>query len=210
MIHILLILNLFLNFKSVSKVYWSIIMLNQNELIIEFVDNKILSYQDNYMKVSISSEINFQSFSNCLNLKIALTTGQCQVLPNHLPLVGSINTDIVEVESLNDLNEKLKTSYLLQDAVVVITQDQEALSDGDKTAVYIYARRMLDLSSTLSIEELSKNLSEKEKSYAFELNEFRANGENEGQLASSKMMILSKEITFLQKACLLLKEKTNV
>ncbi len=162
------------------------------------------------MKVNISSEINFQSFSNCLSLKISLTTGQCQVLPNHLPLVGSIDTDLLELESLNDLNEKIKTSYLLQDAVIVVTSKDLDTSIQDNTSVYVYARRMLELSNALSIQDLMKDLNQKEKSLEFELNQFKSSVENETSITNSKIIILNKEVKFLQKACVLVKEKMNV
>lgn len=162
------------------------------------------------MKLNISSEINFQSFSNCLSLKIFLTTGQCQILKKHLPLVGSIDNDLLELEKLNEANEKIKISYLLQDAIVVVTNDS-----GEESAIYVYARKMLELSNTLSLEELIKDLNEKQKSLEFELNQLKQNLTNlqdneesfQNLKANSKIIILDKEIKFLEKACQLLKEK---
>lgn len=157
------------------------------------------------MKLNISSEINFQSFSNCLSVKIFLTTGQCQVLKNHLPLVGSVDNDLLELERVNDLNEKIKISYLLQDAIVVVSNDTS-----ESSAIYVYARKMLELSSNLSMEELMKDLTNKQKSLEFELDQVKSNSEREGSLTNSKIIILDKEIKFLQKAYVLLKEKLNV
>ncbi len=156
------------------------------------------------MKLSICSEINFQSFSNCLSVKLGLSTGQCQILKNHLPLVGSIENDLLELESINDLNEKIKRSYLLQDAVVVVTSDNELEND---SSIYIYAKRMLELSSSLSLQELMEDLNTKRKSLEFELTQLKLQNENDEGITTSKIIILNREIKFLEKAYALLKDK---
>ncbi len=156
------------------------------------------------MRVFISSEISFESFLNCLNVKLALTTGQCQILKNHLPLVGSIENDLLELESINDLNEKIKKSYLLQDAIIVVTPDKDLEKD---SSIYVYAKKILELSNNLPFEDLIEDLNQKKKNLEFELNQVKLENEKDEGITTSKIIILNREIKFLEKACVLIKGK---
>lgn len=156
------------------------------------------------MRFFISSEISFESFSNCLSVKLGLTTGQCQILKNHLPLVGSIENDLLELESINDLNEKIKKSYLLQDAIIVVTPDKDLEKD---SSIYVYAKRILELSNDLSLEDLIEDLNQKKKNLEFELNQIKLQNEKDEGITTSKIIILNREIKFLEKAYILIKDK---
>lgn len=158
------------------------------------------------MYISISSDQGIEIQPNCFSIKLALTSGQCEILPMHLPLVGSIDTGLVEMETINSMNEKIKKSYLLQDAIVVVSNSIEE----EASRVYVYARKMMEISKDLLIEELTKNLQDKKGSLEFELTSLKENQMNENSLTNSKIIILKSEIVFLEKACQIVKEKMKL
>jgi F0F1-type ATP synthase epsilon subunit len=160
------------------------------------------------MYISISSDQGIEIQPKCFSIKLALTSGQCEILPMHLPLVGSIDTGLVEMEIINNMNEKIKKSYLLQDAIVVVSNSNSI--EEESSRVYVYARKMMEISKDLVIEDLLKNLQEKQSSLDLELNKMKVNSENENAITNSKIIILKNEITFLEKACFILKEKAKL
>lgn len=160
------------------------------------------------MYISISSDQGIEIQPNCFSIKLALTSGQCEILPMHLPLVGSIDTGLVEMETMNSMNEKIKKSYLLQDAIVVVSNSNSIAEEGSR--VYVYARKMMEISKDLLIEELTKNLQDKRGSLEFELTSLKENQTNENSLTNSKIIILKSEIVFLEKACQIVKEKVKL
>lgn len=100
---------------------------------------------------------------NVSKLKIYLTTGIIEVLDKHQDLLGKIGVDLLEVDVNEDTkSEKLK--FVIQTGVVVVSnkgippETFPPQASNIITTTYIYGKRIVEITSNLSIEEFSKNI----------------------------------------------------
>lgn len=152
-----------------------------------------------------------KSLSNVNRIKIHLTTGLIEILDKHQDLLGQIRTDLVEVEN-NDENKIEKIRFIVQDAVVIVSNkglnNDNTLSE---TGTYIYTKRVLELTSNLSLDEFSKKI---------EQNSIKL--ENEKQVLSdpnitlinlkktkTKIFLLEDDLEFDKKVLSFLKDLKN-
>jgi hypothetical protein len=125
--------------------------------------------------------------------------------------MGKIDNDIVEIETNFD-NKIEKSKYLVQEGIFVVsTKNSISVTTpvNTETGVYIYAKRVKEISSKTSLEQISKEYEtkkerlEKEEQKAFE-------GSKEpisyNRITNSKLYLLKEEVDFLKKVVVTLKE----
>jgi F0F1-type ATP synthase epsilon subunit len=93
--------------------------------------------------------------SNTTKIKVHLSTGIAEILEQHQDLMGKIDNDIVEIETNFD-NKLEKTKYLVQEGIFVVsTKNSISVTTpvSPETGVYIYAKRVKEISSKTSLEQ---------------------------------------------------------
>ena len=147
---------------------------------------------------------------NAKKIKVHLTTGIVEILDKHQDLLGKVEINILEVEN-NDENKIEKLKFLLQDALVIVSNKGLSLDVAPETGVYIYAKRVLELNSNLSLDEFSKKVEQKtakleiEKQALIEAN----NDVSKIKKIKTKIFMLEEEIIFDKKVFSLIKESKN-
>jgi len=150
--------------------------------------------------------------SNTTKVKVHLRSGVAEILEQHRDLMGKIDNNIVEIET-NFENKIEKIWFVLQDAVFIVSNQKSnsttSAFENTGTGVYIYAKRVKEISSKTSLEQISKEYEtkkerlEKEEQKAFE-------GSKEpisyNRITNSKLYLLKEEVDFLKKVIVTLKE----
>lgn len=151
-----------------------------------------------------------QAQSNTTKIKVHLSTGVAEIYEQHQDLMGKIDNDIVEIETSFD-NKIEKSKFLVQEAVFVVSTKNSisASATSTETGVYIYAKRAKEISSKLSIDEISKEYETKKERLEKEESKLSDNGKDTSssdRLTNSKLYLLKEEIDFLKKVILVVKE----
>jgi F0F1-type ATP synthase epsilon subunit len=141
--------------------------------------------------------------SNTTKVKVHLRSGVAEILEQHQDLMGKVENNIIEIETNSD-NKIEKTLYVLQDAVFVVSnQGLDATLENQGTGVYVYAKRVKEINSSVSIDAVSKEFEQK----TTELDSERSKMTDAvDQVLTSKMILLEDEIEFLKKVVLIVKE----
>jgi len=141
--------------------------------------------------------------SNTTKVKVHLRSGVAEILEQHQDLMGKVENNIIEIETNSD-NKIEKTLYVLQDAVFVVSnQGLDATLENQGTGVYVYAKRVKEINSSVSIDAVSKEFEQK----TTELDSERSKMTDAvDQVLTSKMILLEDEIEFLKKVVLVVKE----
>jgi glutamate synthase domain-containing protein 3 len=165
------------------------------------------------MKFSLSTPENtIKILSNASKIKVNLTNGIIEVLDKHQDLLGKVGIDIVQIESNNE-NKIEKFQFIVQEAIVIVSTKGLDSALAPDTGVYIYAQRVLELTSNLSLEEFSKKTEqslaklESEKQFLSTLDQ-----EKEKQKARqlrTQIFRLEEEFLFNQAIVSLIKEGKN-
>jgi F0F1-type ATP synthase epsilon subunit len=148
--------------------------------------------------------------SNASKVKIHLTTGIIEILDKHQDLLGKVGIDLLEIENSED-NKIEKIKFILQDALVIVSNKGLNIDTISETGVYIFAKRVLELTSGLSIEEFSRKVEQKSIKLDSE-KQALADANNEiGKVEKIKtrMFMLEDELEFDKKVVSLLKEIKN-
>jgi ABC-type ATPase with predicted acetyltransferase domain len=104
--------------------------------------------------LSAAEYVNVQN--NTTKVKVHLTGGIAEILDKHQDLMGRIDNNIIEIETFFE-NRFEKMLFVLQDAVFVVSnKGLGADKEKNQTAVYVYAKRAREISSSLSIDEVIK------------------------------------------------------
>ena len=80
-------------------------------------------------------------------------------------------------------------------------------SDSEETGVYVYAKRVKEITANLSLDEISKQY--EEKSIAFEAEKQKLTSANIDPLAqnlNAKLFVLKEEVDFLKKVVNVVKD----
>jgi hypothetical protein len=141
--------------------------------------------------------------NNTTKVKVHLTGGIAEILDQHQDLMGRIDNNIIEVETFFE-NRLEKMLFVLQDAVFVVS-NKGLGSDKEKnqTAVYVYAKRAKEVSSTTTLEEVSKDY-EKIVKQLENLKE-KAAIETQNTLLSARILLVEEEVNFFVKLMQVLK-----
>jgi hypothetical protein len=160
------------------------------------------------MFFSISSSDYNKTLANITRVKVHLRTGIIEVLDNHQDLLGNVENDFVEVETISD-NKKESFSFVLQEGIFIVStkglEEEPAKRLG--TTIYIYARRIEELNSQFSFDAIVKEYEEKlrkteelrQQQKKF-LEFAKENPESNLQFISgTKLALLESEVKFLEK-----------
>lgn len=150
-----------------------------------------------------------KNLSNATRVKVHLTTGIVEILDKHQDLLGKVSMDILEVESNND-NKSEKSKFILQEGLVIVSTKGLDIETA-QTGVYVYAKRILELTTSLSMEEFSKKVEQKSAKLELEkllLADVTPSGINTNTL-KTKVLLLEDELAFDKKVLALIKESKN-
>lgn len=164
------------------------------------------------MQFSLATpEDNKKVLSNATKVKISLTTGIVEILDKHQDLLGKISIDLVEVEKTDD-NKVEKNKFIVQDGLVIVSNKGLNNENQSETGVYIFGKRILELNSTLSIDEFSKKVEQKSTKLETDKQALTVsiaeNSVNSDKL-KTKIFLLEDELAFDKKVLSLIKEGRN-
>ena len=124
--------------------------------------------------------------------------------------MGKVDNNIVEIET-NFENKLEKIWFVLQDAVFIVSNQKgdsaASAFENEGTGVYIYAKRVKEINSSVSMEELSKQYDEKVS--LFEAEKQKLVDENidvSDETSNSKLMVIKDEIDFIKKVMAVVKD----
>jgi len=148
--------------------------------------------------------------SNTTKVKVHLRSGVAEILEQHRDLMGKIDNNIVEIET-NFENKLEKIWFVLQDAVFIVsnqkTADSTSAFENVGTGVYIYAKRVKEINSSVSIDELLKQYEQKSNLYEVEKQKLLdQNIDIADQTKNSNLLIINEEVEFLKKVISVVKE----
>ncbi len=144
--------------------------------------------------------------SNTTKVRVHLRSGIAEIFEQHQDLMGKIDNNIIEIET-NFENKIEKTSFVLQDAVFIVSNEQMDSSDMQGTGVYVYAKRVKEITANVSLEDISKQY--EEKASAFEMEKQKLALENIDPLdqnLNAKLFVLKEEVDFLNKVVTVVKD----
>jgi hypothetical protein len=151
--------------------------------------------------LSTSEYSNVQN--NTTRVKVHLTGGIAEILDQHQDLMGRIDNNIIEIETFFE-NRLEKLLFVLQDAVFVVSnKGLGADREKNKTAVYVYAKRAKEISSNLTIDEVSKQYEKVTKKLEFFKEKQEKDSEN--RILKSRILLIQEEADFLTKTMLVMK-----
>jgi len=147
------------------------------------------------------------SQSNTTKVKVHLRNGIAEILEQHQDLMGKVENNLVEIETLVE-NKLEKLTFILQDAVFVVsTKGLDAAAEVKGTTVYIYARRVRELNSKLSLEEVTKQYEQRSKELEIETLKLTSDSKPKNLTSiNSKIVLLKDEIEFLNRVQAIVKE----
>ena len=149
--------------------------------------------------------------SNTTKIKVHLSTGIAEILEQHQDLMGKIDNDIVEIETNFD-NKLEKSKYLVQEGIFVVSTKNSISATTPattETGVYIYAKRVKEISSKTSLEQISKEYETKQERLEKEEQKFFEGSKEPisyNRITNSKLYLLKEEVDFLKKVMITLKE----
>jgi F0F1-type ATP synthase epsilon subunit len=134
--------------------------------------------------------------SNTTKVRVHLRTGIAEIFDQHQDLMGKVENNIVEVES-NFENKSEKFVFILQDAVFIVSnKGLDTDSEQQETSVYVYAKKVREVNSSVSIDEITKEYEAKQLQLE---NEIAKLPEKETKL-TSKIILLQDDTEFLKKS----------
>ena len=134
--------------------------------------------------------------SNTTKVRVHLRNGVAEVFDQHQDLMGKVDNNIIEIET-NFENRIEKSLFVLQDAVFIVSnQGLDTTVENKGTGVYVYAKRAKEITSNISLEEISKQYEQKK---AFLETETAKLGDSSDKVLSSKLVVVRDEVDFLQK-----------
>ena len=148
--------------------------------------------------------------SNATKVRVHLRNGVAEIFDQHQDLMGKIDNNIVEIET-NFENKLEKIWFVLQDAVFIVSNQKgdsaASAFENEGTGVYIYAKRVKEINSSVSMEDLSKQYDEKVS--LFEAEKQKLVDENidvSDETSNSKLMVIKDEIDFIKKVMAVVKD----
>ncbi len=143
--------------------------------------------------------------SNTTKVRVHLRNGVAEIFDQHQDLMGKIDNNIVEIET-NFENRVEKLLFVLQDAVFIVSnQGLDANSEEKGTGIYVYAKKVKEITSNVSIEEVAKEYEDKKTSLELENQKLGTNEETDKAI-NSKIFVLKDEVEFLEKVVTVVKD----
>jgi len=143
--------------------------------------------------------------SNTTKVRVHLRNGIAEIFDQHQDLMGKVDNNIIEVET-NFENRIEKILFVLQDGVFIVSnQGLDATSENKGTGVYVYAKRVREITSNISLDEVTKQYEQKKSELELENQKLTGN-ETEDKVVNSKIFVLKDETEFLKKVFLVVKD----
>ena len=143
--------------------------------------------------------------SNTTKVRVHLRNGVAEVFDQHEDLMGKVENNLLEVET-NFENKIEKLLFILQDAVFIVSnKGLESNPETKGTGIYVYAKRVREINSTTSLDDIAKQYDLK---YS-ELESATAKAEQEKDTSiktNSKIFLLKEEVEFLQRTLVIVKD----
>ena len=143
--------------------------------------------------------------SNTTKVRVYLRNGVAEVFDQHEDLMGKVENNLLEVET-NFENKTEKLLFILQDAVFIVSnKGLESNTESKGTGIYVYAKRVREINSTTSLDEIAKQYDKKYE----ELEKATAKADQEKDNSvktNSKIFLLKEEVEFLQRTLVILKD----
>jgi Fe-S cluster assembly iron-binding protein IscA len=100
--------------------------------------------------------------SNTTKVRVHLRSGIAEIFEQHQDLMGKVDNNIVEIET-NFENKLEKIWFVLQDAVFIVSnqKDTDSAFESEGTGVYVYAKRVKEINSSVSIDNFLNNMRRK-------------------------------------------------
>jgi hypothetical protein len=141
---------------------------------------------------------------NTTKVRVHLRNGIAEIFDQHQDLMGKVENNLVEIET-NFENKIEKFSFILQDAVFVVSnQGLEGTLEHKGTGVYVYAKKVREINSDLSIDEITKQYDQKKLQLDGELE--KVNEKEENKALNSKILLLKEDVEFLRRSLIIIKE----
>lgn len=144
--------------------------------------------------------------ANTTKVKVHLRNGVAEIYEQHQDLIGKVENNLIEIET-NFENKSEKFLFVLQDAVFIVsTKGLDKEKKG--TEIYVYAKKAKEITSKLSVEELTKQFEAKKieldnavkKSYEDEsLNPIKFG-------SSPEVLVLEEDLEFFRKILTIAKQ----
>jgi F0F1-type ATP synthase epsilon subunit len=132
--------------------------------------------------------------SNVTKIRVHLRTGVAEIFDQHQDLMGKIENNLIEIET-NFEGKVDKTILIVQDAVFIVSnQGLDADAEVTGTSVYVYAKRALEVNSSLTVDKVNKDYEAKQ----LELETTIANTSGMGK--DSKVLLLEGDVEFFKKS----------
>jgi hypothetical protein len=154
----------------------------------------------------------FNIQSNATKVKVHLRNGIAEILDQHQDLMGRVDNNLVEVET-NFENKVEKLLFIVQDAVFVVSNKglesnkdlpfKEANVNFKGTSVYVYAKNVRQITSTTTVEEMSKQYDQKNIELEKEINKLNT---SPATTSNARIRLITDEAEFLRRAVNILKE----
>jgi len=132
--------------------------------------------------------------SNVTKIRVHLRTGVAEIFDQHQDLMGKIENNLIEIET-NFEGKVDKTILIVQDAVFIVSNQRlDADAEVTGTSVYVYAKRALEVNSSLTVDKVNKDYEAKQ----LELETTIANTSGMGK--DSKVLLLEGDVEFFKKS----------
>jgi pyridoxine 5'-phosphate synthase PdxJ len=143
--------------------------------------------------------------SNTTKVRVHLRNGVAEVFDQHQDLMGKVDNNIVEIETKFE-NKVEKLLFVLQDAVFIVSNKGLDLnSENNETGVYVYAKKVKEITSSLSVDSVSKEYEQKKSDLEAENLKLGTN-ETADKAINSKIFMLKDEVEFLEKVVTVVKD----
>eukprot|EP01039_Chlorochromonas_danica_P012071 gene12071-13711_t len=141
---------------------------------------------------------------NTTKVRVHLRNGIAEIFNQHQDLMGKVENNLVEIET-NFENKIERFSFILQDAVFIVSNPGlEGTLDYKGTGVYVYAKKVREVNSNLSIDEINKQYDQKKIQLDAELEKVDETSENKA--LNSKILLLKEDLEFLRRSLIIIKE----
>ena len=142
--------------------------------------------------------------SNTTKVKVHLRSGVAEIFEQHQDLMGKVENNIIEIET-NFENKFEKSLFILQDAVFVVSnQGLDTTAETKGTGVYVYAKKVKEITSTISVDDVTKQY--EQKVAELEVENQKLAGDANDKVINSKIFLLKDEVEFLKKVVTIVKK----
>jgi phosphorylcholine metabolism protein LicD len=141
--------------------------------------------------------------SNTTKVKVHLRNGVAEILDQHQDLMGKVENNLLEIET-NFENKLEKLIFVLQDAVFIVSnKGLQTNIESQNTGVYVYAKRVREINSATSIDEIVKQYDQKNSTLETEI--AKLDTETNSAKLNSRIFLLKEEVEFLRRVVTIVK-----